>query len=223
LAWNLIGFLVKDLVDALDRGRLSSGQGFAANLGIGVAGSLPLSRGVGFGDLAFFASGGGFGDGGGFGAASGFDTFGCCGADGLFCFAQSAAHRGVGVFGLMGACGLGGLTCGGLRCSGGGFGFCLGEQCLLTNLFSSAMSQLRAILAAGGGEVTIFCPVEICPRVEDSHIFGSLCYYRFVDLVRAARIHFPVPVYLVTLALLELRRFAASSIRRVCTRYHAIS
>jgi hypothetical protein len=140
LAWNLLGVLVRDLIGDLGRSWLSSGQGFAANLGIGVAGGLPLSRGVSLGNLAFFAACGGLGEGGGFGAASGFDTFGCCSSDGLFCFAQSAAHGGVGVFGLMGACSLGGLTGGGLRCNGGGFGFGLGQQRLLTNLLSGAMS-----------------------------------------------------------------------------------
>src|SRR5260370_31775505 len=81
------------------------------------------------------------------------------------------------------------LTCGGLCCCGGGFGFGLGEQRLLTNLFGGAMSQLRAILPARSGEVAVFCSVKVRPGVEDRHIFGGLRYYRFVSLVRAARIH----------------------------------
>jgi hypothetical protein len=82
---------------------------------------------VSFGDLAFFAARGGFGNSGGLGAASGFDTF--CGgsADRLFGFAQSTSHGGVGVFGLMCAGSLRGVTCGGLCGRSGGFGFGLGK------------------------------------------------------------------------------------------------
>jgi hypothetical protein len=179
---------------------------------------------VGFGDLAFFAACSGFGDGGGFGTASGFDTFGCGGSGCLFGFAQSAPHGGVGVIGLMGAGGLCCVTCGGLCGCSSGFGFGLGQQRLLADLLGSAVSQLRAIFPAGSREVAIFRSVKICPGVEDGYIFGGLCHYRFVNLFRAARIHFPVPVPLVTLLLLlELRRFAASSTRRGCTRYHAIA
>jgi hypothetical protein len=95
---------------------------------------------MGFGDLAFFAACGGFGDGSGFGAASGFDAFCCGGAGCLFDLAQGAAHRGVGVFCLMGAGGLGCLTCRGFCSGGGGFGLRLGEQRLLTDLLSGAVS-----------------------------------------------------------------------------------
>jgi hypothetical protein len=144
---------------------------------------------VGFGDLAFFAARGGFGNSSGLGAASGFDTLCCGGARRLFGFAQSTAHGGVGVFGLMGACSLRCVTCGGLCGGGGGFGFGLGEQGLLTNLFGGTMSQLRAILPARGGEVAIFCSVKVRPGVEDRDIFGGLGYDWFVGLVRAARIH----------------------------------
>jgi hypothetical protein len=145
---------------------------------------------MGFGDLSFFAACGGFGNGGGFGAASGFDTLGCGGARCLFGLAQSTAHGGVGVFCLMRAGSLRCLTCSGLCGGSGSFGFGLGEQRLLANLFGGAMSQLRAILAARGGEIAIFCSVKVRPGVEDGHIFGGLCYYWFVNLVRAARIHF---------------------------------
>jgi hypothetical protein len=142
-----------------------------------------------FGDLAFLAACGGFGNSGGFGAASGFDTL-CCGRAGcLFGLAQSTAHGGVGVFCLMRAGSLRCVTCGGLCGGGGGFGFGLGQQCLLANLFGGAMPQLRAILPARGGEVAIFCSVKVRPGVEDRHIFGGLRHYRFVRLVRAARIH----------------------------------
>jgi hypothetical protein len=170
---------------------------------------------MGFGDLAFFAACGSFGYCSGFGAASGFDTLGCCGAGRFFGFAQRTPHGGVGVFCLMSEGSLRCVTRGGLCCCSSGFGFGLGQQCLLANLLGGAMSQLRAILAARGGEVAIFCSVEIRPGVEDRYIFGGFGYDWFVGLVRAARIHFPVPVYLLTLVLLELRRFAASSTRHV--------
>jgi hypothetical protein len=145
---------------------------------------------VGFGDLAFFAACGGFGNCGGLGAASGLDTFCCSGPGGFFGFAEGAAHGGVGVFCLVSAGSLGCVTGCGLCGSSGGFGFSLCQQRLLANLLGGAMSQLGTILAARGGEVAIFCPVEIRPGVEDSHIFGGLCYYWFVDLVRAAGVHF---------------------------------
>jgi hypothetical protein len=145
---------------------------------------------MGFGDLAFFTASGGFGDGSGFGAASGFDALCRGGADCLFGFTQGAAHGGVGVFCLMGAGGLSGLTCGGLCGCGGGFSLGLGQQGLLADLLGGAVSQLRAIFPAGSGEVAIFCSVKICPGVEDGYIFGGLRYYRFVGLFRAARIHF---------------------------------
>jgi hypothetical protein len=193
LAGNLVGELggnlICDLAWGLRRWRLSLGLCFAANLGVGVASGLSLRGRVGFGDLAFFAACGSLGDGGGFGAAGGFDTFCCGGARCLFGLAKSMAHGGVGVVGLMSTGGLGCVTCGGLGGSGGGFGLGLGQQRLLADLLGGAMSQLRAILAAGSGEVAIFCSVEIRPGVEDRHIFGGLRYYRFVGLVRAARIH----------------------------------
>jgi hypothetical protein len=179
---------------------------------------------MGFGDLAFFAARSGFGDSGGLGAASGFDTLCCGSARCLFGLAESTAHRGVGVFCLMSAGSLRCLTCGGLCGGGSSFGFGLGEQRLLTNLLCSTMSQLRAILPARGGEVAVFRSVKVRPGVEDRHIFGGLRYYRFVSLVRAARIHISCSCASGTvLVLLELRRFAASSTRRVCTRYHAIA
>jgi hypothetical protein len=144
---------------------------------------------MGFGDLAFFAARGSFGDSGGLGAASGFDTLGCGSAGCLFGLAQSMSHGGVGVFCLMRAGSMCCVTCGGLCGSGSGFGFGLSQQRLLTNLLGGAMSQLRAILPARGGEVAIFCSVKIRPGVENRHIFGSLRYAWFVSLVRAARIH----------------------------------
>jgi hypothetical protein len=95
---------------------------------------------MGFGDLAFFAACGGFGDGSGFGATSGFDALCCGGADCLFGFAQRAAHGGVGVFCLMGAGGLGGMTCGRLCGRSSGFSLCLGQQRLLADLLGGAVS-----------------------------------------------------------------------------------
>ena len=163
---------------------------FAPHLRVGVACGLTLGGGVGFGDLALFAASGGFGDGCGFGAAGGFDAFCCGGACCLFGFAQSTSHGGVGVFGLMSAGGLGGLTRGGVsgRCSG--FGFGLGEQGLFANLLGGAMSQLRAILSARGGEVAILCSMKICPGVEDRHIFRGLRYCRIHrSCLVPARIH----------------------------------
>jgi len=221
--WYLGWGLGWDLVRCRGRG-LSFGERPAAYLGVGVASGLSLGGGMGFGDLAFFAARSGFGNGGGLGAASGLDTLGCGGAGCFFGLAQSTAHGGVGIFGLMGAGSLCCVTCGGLCCCGGGFGLGLGQQCLFADLLGGTMSQLRAILPARGGEVAIFCAVKIGPGVEDGHIFGGLRYYWFVSLVRAARIHISGPMRLVTmLVLLELRRFAANSTRRVCTRYHAIA
>jgi hypothetical protein len=101
-----------------------------------------------FCDLALFAAGGGFGDGGSFCAARGFDTFGCGGAGCFFGLAQGAAHRGVGVIGLMSAGCLRCMTRGGLCSCCGGFGLGLSEQCLFANLFGSTMPQLRAIFPA---------------------------------------------------------------------------
>jgi hypothetical protein len=179
---------------------------------------------VGLGNLTFFAACGGFCDGGGLGAASGFDTL-CCGSTrGLFGLAQGTAHGGVGVVSLMGACSLGCMTSGGLCCCGGGLGFGLRKQCLLANLFGSAMPELRAILPAGGGEVAVLCSMKIRPGVENRYIFGGLGSYRFLGLARAARIHIPYScAFALRCCLTELRRFAASSIRHVCTRYHAIA
>jgi hypothetical protein len=149
---------------------------------------------VGFGNLTFLAACCGFCDGGGLGAASGFDSLCCRSTRGLFGLAQGAAHGGVGVVSLMSACSLGGVTSGGLCCCGGGLGFGLGKQRLLANLFGSAMSQLRAILPAGGGEVAVLCSVKIRPRVENRYIFGGLGSCWFLGLACAARIHIPVPV-----------------------------
>jgi hypothetical protein len=144
---------------------------------------------VGFGDLSFFAACCSFGDGCGLGTARGFDTLGGCGACGFFGLTQSSAHGGVGVIGLMGTGSFGCLTSGGFGGSGGGFGFGLGEERLLANLFGGAMSQLRAILSARGGEVAIFCAVEVGPGVEDGYIFRGLGYGGFIVPVGAARIH----------------------------------
>jgi hypothetical protein len=144
---------------------------------------------MGFGDLAFFAACGGFGDGGGFGATSGFDTLGCGGACGLFGLAQSTSHGGVGVSLLVGAGSLCCMTRSGLCGGCSGFGLGLGHQGLLTNLLGSAMSQLRAILAARCREVAIFCSVKIGPGVEDRYVFGGLCYGLIFSLIGAARIH----------------------------------
>jgi hypothetical protein len=146
---------------------------------------------VGLGNLAFFAACGGFGDGGGFGPASGFDTLCCGSARGLFSLAQGTTHGGVGVISPMSACSLGCVTSSGFRGCGGGLGFGLGKQGLFANLFGGAMPQLRAILPAGGGEITVLCSVKIRPRVKDRYIFGGLGYYRLLGLARAARIHIP--------------------------------
>jgi hypothetical protein len=105
---------------------------------------------VGFGDLAFFAAGGGFGDSGGLGTASSFYTLGCGGAGGFFGFAQSTSHGGVGIVGLMSAGSVGCVTRGGVCCSGGGFCFSLSQQRLFADLLGCTVSQLRTILAARG-------------------------------------------------------------------------
>ena len=157
---------------------------------------------MGLGDLALFAAGGGFGDSGGFGAACGFDTLGCCGTGGFFGFAQSTAHGGVGIVCLMGAGGLGCVTRGGICCSGGSFGFGLSQQRLLAHLLGCTMSELRAILAARGGEIAILCSVKIRPGVEDRYIFRGLRHCRIIDPVCAARIHILVPVLPVTVLIL---------------------
>jgi hypothetical protein len=105
---------------------------------------------VGFGDLTFFAAGGGFGDSGGLGAASGFYTLGCGGAGGFFGLTQSTSHGGVGIVCLMSARGVGCVTRGGICCSSGGFGFGLSQQRLFADLLGCTVSQLRTILAARG-------------------------------------------------------------------------
>ena len=92
-----------------------------------------------FCDLALFAACGCFGNSGGLGAACSFDPFCCGGACGLFGLAQGTAHGGVGVFSLMSAGSLRGVTCGGLGGRGSGFSFGLSQQRLLTHLFGSAM------------------------------------------------------------------------------------
>jgi hypothetical protein len=123
--------------------------------------------------------------------------------------------------------GTGSLRCltGGGLCGGcGGFGFGLGQQRLLTDLFGGTMSQLRAILAARRREVAIFCSVKIRPGVEDRHIFRRLGDCLIVCLFRATRIHFSCSCQSgYGVCFLELRRFAASSKRCDCTRYHAIA
>jgi hypothetical protein len=144
---------------------------------------------VRFGDLAFFTSRCGLGDSGSFGAASGFYALCGSGAGGLFGLAQRTAHRWVSIFWLMGASSQCSLTRSGLRSSSSGFCFGLSQQRLLTNLFGGTVPQLRAILPARSGEVTIFCSVEVRPGVEYCHIFRGLRYCRIIDPVRTARIH----------------------------------
>ena len=142
-----------------------------------------------FGDLAFFAACGGLGHSGGLGPACGFDAL-CRGSAGcLFGLAQSTSHGRVGVVNLMGAGSLRCVTCSGIGGGSSGFGFCLGQQCLLTDLLGSTMSQLRTILPARGREVAILCSVKIRPGVEDRHIFRGLRYCLIIDPVHAARIH----------------------------------
>jgi hypothetical protein len=145
---------------------------------------------MGLGDLTFFTSCRGFGNRGGLGAAGGLNALGCGSARCLFGLAQSTAHGGVGFFGLMGTCSLRSMTSGRLCGGCGGFGFGLGQQRLLTDLFGGTVSQLRAILAARRGEVAIFCSVKIRPGVKDGYIFRGFSYRLIVRLVRAARIHF---------------------------------
>jgi hypothetical protein len=158
---------------------------------------LSLCGGMGLGDLALFAACGGFGDGSGFSTACCFDSLCGCSASGIFSFAESAAHGGVGIISLMDASGLCGLASSGICGSGGGFSLCLGKEGLFTHLLGSAVPQLRAVLSAGRREVAIFCSMQIGPGVEDGHIFRGLCYCRIICLVRAARIHLRVPVRLV--------------------------
>jgi hypothetical protein len=144
---------------------------------------------MGFGNFAFLAACGSLGDGGGLGASRCFETFGGGSAGSLFGLAQSTTHGGVGVVHLMSAGGLSCVTRGGLRCCSGGFGFGLGEQCLFADLFGGAMSQLRAVLAAGGGEVAVLGSVKIGPGVENRHIFRSLGYGGIIVFIGAARVH----------------------------------
>jgi hypothetical protein len=150
---------------------------------------LSLRGCVGFGDLAFFTAGGGFGNSGGLGAASGFDTLGRGCARCFFGFAQSTSHGGVGIVCLMSAGGVGSVTRGGICCSGGGFRFSLSQQRLFADLLGRTVSQLRTILAAGGGEIAILGPMKIRPGVEDRYIFGGLRHCRIIDPVGAARVH----------------------------------
>jgi hypothetical protein len=118
---------------------------------------------VGFGDLAFFTAGRGFGDGGGLGAASGFDTF-CSGSAGcLLGLAQRVLRGSIGFVNLEMARG---LNCPAFRgvCGGCGFfGFSLRKKRLLPHLLCRTMSQLRAVLAARGGEIAIFGSMQIGP------------------------------------------------------------
>src|SRR5271169_5979124 len=129
---------------------------------------------MGFGNLALFATSGGFGDCGGFGAACGFDTLGCCGTGGVFGFAEGAAHGRVSILCPMGSSGFGCVTC--CRVGGGrsSFRFRFGKECLLTDLLGGAMSELRAILAPGGGEIAILCTMKIGPGVKDRDVFRGL-------------------------------------------------
>jgi hypothetical protein len=111
----------------------------ATHLGICVTSGLSLCRGVRLGDLAFFAACGSLGNGGGLSPTSGFDALRGSGAGSLFGLAQSTTHRGVGVFCLMSAGGLCGVTRNGLRSGGGSFGLGLGQECLLADLLGSTM------------------------------------------------------------------------------------
>jgi hypothetical protein len=116
-----------------------------------------------FGYLTLFATGGGLGDSGNLSAAGCFDAFGCGGTGRIFGLAQSAAHGGVGVFGLMIAgclrCLTGGRICG----CGRGFRLGLSQQGLLAHLLRGAMSQLRTVLSARGREVAILRSMKIRP------------------------------------------------------------
>src|ERR1700733_1259336 len=111
---------------------------------------------MGFGGLALCAAGGGFGDSGCLGTAGGFDTLsgGCTSC--LVGLAQSTLRGRIGFIGLImprgRACAAFSRVCG--IC--GGFGLGLGEKGLLAHLLRSMMSQLRAVLAARGGEIAIF-------------------------------------------------------------------
>jgi hypothetical protein len=129
---------------------------------------------MGLGNLAFFATSGGFGDCGGFGAACCFDTLGSRGTGGFFGFAEGAAHGGVSILSPMGARGFGCVTC--CRVGGGGssFCFCFGEEGLLAHLLGCAMSELRAILTSGRGEIAILCTMKIGPGVKDRDVFRGL-------------------------------------------------
>jgi hypothetical protein len=167
---------------------------------------------MGFGDLALFTARCGFGHGGSLGTASGFDALCGGGSGGLFGFAQGMSHGGVGVLRLMSAGSLGCMARGRFCCGGGGFGLGLCQQRLFSDLLGSTMSQLRAVLAARGGEVAILRSVEIRPGVEDRHIFRGLGYCWIIGLVRAARIHDSCSCRSDTvLVLSELRRFSARS------------
>jgi hypothetical protein len=153
---------------------LMRGGCFASNLGVGIAGCLTLRRGMGFGNLALFATSGCFGDCGCFGAACGFDTLGRRGTRGFFGFAKGAAHGGVGILCLMGSGGCGRVTCCRVGCGSSNFCFRFGKKRLLAHLLGGAMPELRAILTSGGGEIAILCTMKIGPGVKDCDVFRGL-------------------------------------------------
>jgi len=167
-------------------GCLLCSGGIVANLGVGIPRGLPLGGGVSFGDLSLFTACGSFSYGCCFGAACGFYTLSGSGASGFFRLEQSAAHGGVGIFGLMGAGDIGCVTCGRVSSGGGRLCFGLGKEGLLADLLSCAMPQLSAILAARCGEIAILCSVKIGPGVQDCYIFGGLVCHRIIDPVRLA-------------------------------------
>jgi hypothetical protein len=144
---------------------------------------------VGFGDLAFFAEGGGFGDSGGLCAAGGFDALGGSRTSCLLGLTQRALRGGIGFVGLVMP---GGRDCAafGRVCRDcGGFGLGLGKKRLLADLLCGTMSQLRTVLAARGGEIAIFRSMQIGPGVKNGHIFRSLRDHKIIGFICAVRVH----------------------------------
>ena len=144
---------------------------------------------MGFSNLAFFAACSGFGHSGGLCTPSSFDTLGCSSACCLFGLLQCALRGGIGFVQFEMPSRLDCLTLSGICCFGCCFGFCLRKKRLFPNLLGRTMSQLRAVLAARGREVTILRSMQIGPGVKNSHIFWSFGNRDLIGLICALRIH----------------------------------
>jgi hypothetical protein len=98
-------------------------------------------------DFVFFSAGRCFGQCGNLGPSRGFQAFGGGCPGGLFGLAQSAPPGGVGVIGLGVERSLCRVTSDDLCRRGGVFRLGLSDESLFFYLLSSALSQLRAVLA----------------------------------------------------------------------------